>query len=132
VRLIFKNFPLERMHPWAKSAAVAAECAGEQGHFWELHDMLYQKQDEWVGASSPPKQILGYIKSLGLNEAAFKSCLIDSKTAALIQADIQEGQNRWVNATPTFFINGKRFVGSLQLSALAPLWIDKILKEKGK
>ncbi len=130
VRFIFKDFPLERIHPWAKTAAIAAECVGEQGKFWEFHDLLYDHQDEWVNAKSPPEAIEAYVKSLGLDNAAYKACLKDPKTAALIKADIKEGQSRWVDATPTFFINGKRFVGGLQLSALGPIWIDKILGKK--
>jgi protein-disulfide isomerase len=64
---------------------------------------------------------------LGLDNAAYKACLKDPMTAALINADIKEGKRRWVDGTPTFFINGKRFIGGLQLSALGPIWIDKIL-----
>src|SRR5437868_3731985 len=48
VRLVFKHFPLERMHPWARRGAVAAECAGRQGRFWEFHHELYDHQDEWT------------------------------------------------------------------------------------
>ncbi len=129
VRFIFKDFPLE-MHPWAKTAAFAAECVGEQGKFWEFHDLLYQNQDQWVNAKSPPQAIEAYVKSLGLDNAAYKACLKDPMTAALINADIKEGKRRWVDATPTFFINGKRFIGGLQLSALGPIWIDKILGVK--
>ncbi len=130
VRFIFKDFPLEHIHPWAKTAAIAAECVGEQGKFWEFHDLLYENQDKWVEAKSPPDAIEGYVKSLGLDNAAFKACLKDPKTVALIDADVKEGQERWVSATPTFFINGKRFIGGLQLSALGPIWIDKILAQK--
>jgi protein-disulfide isomerase len=139
-RLIFKHYPLHQ-HLSAWSAAVAAECAGRQGRFWDLHDLLYDKQADWaplnppgapakaLGPGSPP-DFIPYARSLGLDMTAFEACLKDPAVSALIQADQKDGDDHWVLSTPTFFINGKRFVGGRDLSRYGALWIDNILRKK--
>ena len=129
IRFIFKHFPLEHAHAWARPAARASECAGRQGKFWELHDVLYDKQQAWSNEKAP-ELINGYAKSLGLDMKVFQACLPEAEVDLGIAGDMQEGEVRWVSSTPTFFINGKRFVGARQLSTLGTIWIDK-LKRKG-
>ncbi len=126
-RLVFKDFPLERIHPFARMAATAAECAGKQGKFWPLHDELYDKQPGWVEAADPKAAVLGYAKGLGLDAAALQSCMDDPATKAEIDADVKEANDRFVYSTPTFFVNGRRFVGKGQLASLGVHWIDKQL-----
>ena len=128
VRLVFKHFPLERMHRWARSGAVAAECAGRQGKFWEFHHELYDHQDEWPSDKSE-ERLAAYAKKLKLDEAAWKACRIDPAANEAVNADMKDGLNAWVGSTPTFFINGKRFAGALQLSERGTLHIDKELKK---
>ncbi|MBI5239596.1 MAG: thioredoxin domain-containing protein [Elusimicrobia bacterium] len=141
VRLIFKHVPLNQ-HKLAVPAAVAAECAGRQGRFWEFHDLAYEKQLDWSPvpppgqAEAPPpdqeaarKAFVSYAKKLGLDPAAFSACLQDPAAAALVEKDRQEADQRWVLSTPTFFINGRRLVGARQLSEGGVPWIDKILKK---
>ena len=132
VHFIFKDFPLEHNHPWAKTAAIAAECAGKQGRFWPYHDLLYENQETWSSNPnvSPDPYLLAYAKETRLDMPAFQACRADPSVAAAIEADRAEGDERWVNATPTFFINGKRFVGAMQFSTLGTFWIDKILKNE--
>lgn len=128
VLIVYKHFPLERRHLNARQAARAAECAGRQSKFWELHDILYEKQNEWA-ESGDPRWVYKYAASLALEEKSFSACLADPAVNAAIDADIQEGNNQWVGSTPTFFINGKRFIGARQLSVLGSIWIEKQLKK---
>lgn len=128
VLFTFKHYPLEQVHQWARLAAKSADCAGRQGKFWEFHDILYEKQAEWSGEDGSVK-IAAYAKALKLDETAFTACVADPATDALVSREAQEGEDRWVGSTPTFFINGKRFVGARQLAMLGPSWIDKLLKK---
>jgi len=126
IRFLFKNFPLERVHPYARRGAQAAECAGKQGKFWPYHDMLYDRQDEWTN----PKVdsfLDQYAKEAGLDVAAFDACRADPATNQPIDADKKEGEDRWVTGTPTFFVNGKRFVGGRQLQERGSRLIAKVL-----
>ncbi|MDD5628573.1 MAG: thioredoxin domain-containing protein [Elusimicrobia bacterium] len=139
VRIIFKHYPLAQ-HLSAWPAAVAADCAGRQGRFWDLHDLLYDKQADWApappkkGQAKPqpgsPQDFIPFARRLGLDMPAFESCLKDPSVSELITADQKDGDARWVLSTPTFFINGKRFSGARQLSEGGVPWIDKILKKK--
>ena len=126
---VFKDFPLERMHPWARPAATIAECAGRQGKFWLVHDAFYAHQEQWAQSSTPEADLTKLAVSQGVDPAALQACLQDPGIKRSIDADIQEGKDRWVYSTPTFFVNGKRFIGGHQLAALAPIWIDKHVKQ---
>lgn len=128
LRLMFKNFPLERIHPHARAGAVSAECAGRQGKFWEYHDILYSRQQEWTDDSEPQK-LDAYAKEVKLDMAAFQACRAEPSVQKAIDDDINEARDRWVGSTPTFFINGKRFVGARQLQERGSRWIEKELKK---
>ena len=128
LRLLYKNFPLERVHEHARAGATAAECAGRQGKFWEYHDLLYDHQAAWATAKAA-KQLEDLARSLRLDLAAFAACQTDPTVQKAIDADIQEARDRWVTATPTFFINGKRFVGARQLQERGTRWIEKLTKK---
>lgn len=125
VHVIFKHFPL-RSHPQAKPAAIAAECAGRQGRFWDYYDKLYENQADWAKADGVG--FASYAKALGLDEAAFSACLRDPAAAAVVARDVKDGDDHWVVSTPTFFINGRRFSGTRQLTERGIPWIDKILR----
>ncbi len=128
VKLVFKHFPLERMHQYARPGAIAAECAGKQGKFWEYHHELYDHQDDWTGDKSE-ELFSAYAKKLKLDDAAWRACRKDPAVDAAVSADYADGLNAWVSSTPTFFINGKRFVGALQLSERGTPFVDKELKK---
>lgn len=128
VRFVFKHFPLERMHRWARPAAVAAECAGRQGKFWELHGRLYEDQAKWAQETDALKLWEGYAKDAKLDVAAWKACLQDPTADEAVSRDQQHGLDAWVSSTPTFFINGKRFAGAQQLGERGSLFIEKELK----
>jgi len=124
--LTFKHLPL-KMHRWAKPAAHAAECAGEQEQFWAFHDILFERQKVWSKEENPPDVFFSYASEMGLNTSQFKSCIQNPMISATIATDIQEAAAQSVKATPTFFINGKRFVGARQLKAGGYAEIRRIL-----
>jgi protein-disulfide isomerase len=108
IRFQFRNLPLSSIHQNAFAAARAAEAAGLQGKYWEMHDMLYENQNSWSESSSPISAFEGYAKVLGLNVAQFKADYPSSKVNDAINADLAEfGKTKQSQATPSFFINGK-------------------------
>lgn len=106
VRLVFRNFPLS-FHQNAEKAAEAAQCANEQGKFWEYHDILFANQ----GALAV-ENLKQYAVDLKLDTAKFNSCLDSGKYAAKIQTDISDGQAAGVRGTPAFYINGRSISGA--------------------
>lgn len=115
VLFVFKHFPLEHIHKWARLSAQAAECAGRQGKFWEFHDQLFERQEEWSKSGNAKEDFHRMAGALGLNRARFDACLGDPKTEQVIAMDIAEAQARQVGSTPTFFVGEFRLVGATQL-----------------
>lgn len=103
VRVVFKNFPLSA-HPHAMSAARAAVAAGNQGKFWEMHDLLFEHQTQLED-----EDIEGYAEQLGLDMERFRTDMAAPETQRRIEQDKEEGQQAGVEGTPTFFIDGRRF-----------------------
>lgn len=128
LRFEFRNFPLVQAHQHALAAHRAAEAASKQGKFWEMHDLLYQRQEDWNGPSStdptgiPIGQAIslfeGYAKELGLNADQFKTDVEAADTLGIINADLARGGNEKVNATPTFFLNGKKIEDSSSIDTI--------------
>ncbi len=104
IRFIYKDFPLQSIHPDAQSAAEAAQCAHEQGKFWEYHDVLFSNQDRFAEAF-----YRATAKEVGLNITAFNECLATGKYKQAISQDVELGRTLGVVGTPTFFINGELF-----------------------
>lgn len=104
----FKHFPLVQIHPNAFMASRAAEAAGKQDKFFEMHDLLFENQDTWSTASNPSKTFEGYAQQLNLDLEKFKTDSADSSTANIINADVKSAQASGANSTPTFLINGKK------------------------
>jgi len=113
VRLVFRNFPLTQMHPNAEHAAEAAEAAAAQGRFWEMHDMLYERQENLEDDA-----LLTYAADDGLDADRFESEFSQRKYTDRVREDFQSGIRSGVNGTPTFFINGHRLDGPLDLESL--------------
>jgi protein-disulfide isomerase len=113
MRLVFRNFPLTTVHPNAQHAAEAAEAAGVQGKFWEMHDCLYEHQ-----ARLADGDLLEYAGDIGLDTARFKRDLETHTFAGRVREDFQSGVRSGVNRTPTFFINGLRHDGPWDLETL--------------
>ncbi len=124
VRFIYREFPLTQIHANAQAAAEAAECAGDQNKFWEMHDLLFANQDKLDAAS-----ISKYAVQLKLNKANFDSCVSTGKYKAKITADIATGTNFGVSGTPAFFINGQLMSSEPTVDNLKAA-IDAILKTK--
>jgi protein-disulfide isomerase len=107
LRFVFRNFPLAEAHPHALVAAQAAEAAGAQGRFWEMHDLIFENQDALELAD-----LVGYAESLGLDTRRFEADLEAGTFAKKVRDDFRSGVRSGVNGTPTFFINGARYDGS--------------------
>ena len=120
VKLAFRDFPLRSIHPLAQKAAEAARCAGDQGKYWEYHDLLFAKAPELEGSS-----LKAYATALGLDMTRFNECLQQDKYAALVEKDLQDGMQLGVSSTPTFFVNGRPVIGAQPFSVF-----EKIIEEE--
>ncbi len=103
----FRNFPLVSIHQNAFAGARAAEAAGLQNKFWQMHDALYQYQNQWVSASDPTSLFNQFAQQLGLNVTQFKADYGSIKVNNLINADMAEGTKLNIQGTPTFYLDGK-------------------------
>ncbi len=119
VNFIYKHFPLS-FHKQALPTAIAAECAGEQGKFYEMIDLLFNKKEEWAPLSDLTEKLVSYAKSLDLDETKFRACLNSKDVKNKIQKDFNEGQSRGVSGTPAFFI-GNDEQGYIKISGAQPL-----------
>lgn len=122
VRFAFKDFPLP-MHPQAQKAHEAAHCAGAQGKYWEMHDMLFDNRSN-LGVEALKR----YGRNLGLNTEKFNQCLESGQFEKKVKDDMRVARSVGVNGTPTFFINGQRLVGAQPIEAFKDK-IDAILAE---
>jgi protein-disulfide isomerase len=113
LRFVFRNFPLAEMHPHAESAAETAEYAGAHGKFWEMHDGLFENQEQLGGAL-----YLKLAQQLGLPPQELRAAVEKREYLARVKNDFTGGVRSGVNGTPTFFINGERYDGSLSLEHL--------------
>lgn len=112
ISFVFRNFPLS-FHKNSFAAAEAGECALEQKGFWEMHDLLFERQDSWKGLNDPANLFVDYAKEIGLDGERFRNCLETGKYADEVKHDFEEGTKKGVTGTPTFFINGKKVVGAI-------------------
>ena len=113
LRFVFRNFPLTQIHLHAEHAAEAAEAAGAQDKFWEMHDTLFEHQ-----RALDDKHMKEYAAKLGLDESRFSREMTEQSFAARLREDFLSGVRSGVNGTPTFFINGVRYDGSYDLVSL--------------
>ena len=113
VQYIIKDLPLDSIHPNARSAAIAARCAGEQEAYMAMHDELFGSQERWAGLDAGTNEIFTSLAGgLGLDEAVFQTCLTENKFEDAIQADIDEALSLGANSTPYFFIDGYPIAGA--------------------
>jgi protein-disulfide isomerase len=127
VEFVFRNFPLQQ-HVNAITSARAAEAAALQGKFWEMHDVLYENQSKWENEKNPYPLFEEYARSLSLDLAKFKKDYESTSTGERISEDQKDGLAVGVNATPTFFVNGKKLEGVPSLNDFTKA-IDKALAE---
>ena len=110
---VFRHFPLTQIHSHAEHAAETAEAAGAQGKFWEMHDVLFQRQE-----ALEDEQLIGYAQTLGLDAARVTTELAGHVHRGRVRADFMGGVKSGVNGTPTFFINGVRYDASWDVETL--------------
>ncbi len=122
----FHHYPLEG-HKVSPLAHVAAECAAVQNKFWPYHDKLYQQQKIWTKAANPSEIFLRYAQENGLELDAFAKCLTDDKIRRQILLEKSEGEALVIRSTPTFFINGERVVGPMELKQKGVAKVREIL-----
>ena len=113
LRFVFRNFPITTSHPHAEAAAEAAEAAGAQGRFWEMHDMLFENQGNLTGP-----ELRSYAETLGLDLERFDDELDRHVHADRVREDFMSGVRSGVNGTPTFFIDGMRHDESFDYDTL--------------
>ena len=118
---VFRNFPLNEIHPNAEAAAESAEFAGANGKFWEMHDGIFENQ----GSLSLP-MLVELAKELGLPETDLGAALTSREFASRVKSDFIGGARSGVNGTPTFFINGERFDGPPDFEDIVAA-IDEVL-----
>jgi protein-disulfide isomerase len=110
VRIVYRHFPLDSMHPNARLAAQATEAALAQGKFWELHDKLFEAQDEWQNIGNKDEllaKFAEFAEELKIDKQQFLEKIESQEIADLVQRDTEMGNSIPVQATPTFFVNGK-------------------------
>lgn len=108
IKFVYKHFPIRSIHPFAQKAAEASECAGAQNKFWEMHDRMFEN-NEALDVSS----LKQYAADIGLNTNQFNECLDSGAKARIVNDDLGEGAALGVDATPTFWVNGKWYRGLL-------------------
>jgi protein-disulfide isomerase len=133
VRIIFKNFPLESIHPWARVAAIAGVCIARQGtdKFWSFHDWIYQHQSD-VNPGNVHDKVLEFAKAQSIDPQQLSSCMDSSSAAAEVNKTIAEGRNLGLVQTPTLFVNGRMVAGALpasQINLLIQIEVDHRQKQ---
>ncbi|MDH5462854.1 MAG: DsbA family protein [Nitrosopumilus sp.] len=121
VKLVFRDFPIQSIHPNALPASVAANCANEQGGFKEMHDMLFENQDKWNNQDTTNALALfsQYAAEMKLDQDVFDACLTSGKYIEEIRNDLNDGRDYGVSGTPGFFI-GNDQVGYVELKGAQP------------
>jgi len=113
IRFVFRNFPIPQLHPHAEQAAEAAEAAAAQGKFWEMYERLLDPS-----SGLDLDSLLGYARDLGLDVDRFGKDVTGAAYAAKIEQDVNEGFRNGVNATPKFYVDGRRIDGKFPLEGL--------------
>ena len=129
VKLVFRDFPLMQIHPEALMAAMAVNCAGEQGKYWQFHDKVFREQynrgDDVIRMKAA--DLKKWAKDIGVDQAKFDQCLDSEKFKNEVMKDKAEGDAAGVQGTPTFLINGRIMGGAQQYPEYKKL-IDELLK----
>lgn len=127
VRFVWKDFPLTSIHPEASKASEAAHCAGDQGKYWEFHDVLFANQ-----RALQVDRLKGYAKDLGLEAEAFASCLDSGKYASRVGTGLQEATALGLASTPSIFINGRLVMGAQPFEVFQSVVDDELQRAGGR
>jgi protein-disulfide isomerase len=125
VRVVWKDFPLTQIHPQAFKASEAAHCAADQGKFWEFHDRLFANQQ-----ALQPADLKKHAADLGLDGAAFATCLDSSKYGERVRDGVAQGSRLGVNSTPTIYINGRVLSGAQPYEAFVAIIDEELSRAK--
>jgi protein-disulfide isomerase len=121
VRIVYKDMPLDSLHPQGRAAAEASRCAAEQGRFWEFHDQVYGNP-----VDGSPATLQRFAQQAGLDVARFEACRSARKYQQAVQNDVQEGTLLGITGTPGFFINGRFLSGSQPLDTFARIFDEEL------
>jgi protein-disulfide isomerase len=127
VRLVFRNLPLTNVHPNALTAAVAGVCADHQGKFWQMHDAMFDNQDELA-----EPDLKATAKKLGLDEQNFAACLADPKSKAAVDFDARAADALSLDGTPSFFINGRPLFGNLPAEQIESVVAEELQRSSNR
>jgi protein-disulfide isomerase len=130
LRFVFHHFPLQQVHKHAALAAHAAEAAGQQGRFWEMHDMIYQNQLSWAPAEDARPVFLKYAHDLNLDINRFTRDIDSPEVAARVTADYERGVALGVGGTPSIFINGRQVNPNVLTPEGLRMALDYVLGKK--
>ncbi|MBI5306589.1 thioredoxin domain-containing protein [Candidatus Wolfebacteria bacterium] len=108
IQFTYRHFPLKQIHQNAELAAFAAEAAGKQMKFWEMHDLIFENQSKWSDQINAKNTFLSYAQSLQLDIERFKNDLDSKEIKEKVKNDYQSGIQSGVNSTPTFFLNDRK------------------------
>ncbi|MBI4020020.1 MAG: DsbA family protein, partial [Candidatus Aenigmarchaeota archaeon] len=119
IKFVYRDFPLDSIHPGARPAAVAAGCAEEQGKFWEYHDKIFEEENRQGQGTVQftNDDLKRWAGEIGLNAEQFNSCLDSNKYNDEVSKDFQDGAAAGVSGTPTVFVNGRAIVGAQPFAA---------------
>ena len=106
IQVVYRHFPLQQ-HQFSKVAAIAAEAAGRQGKFWEMHDILFENQDTWSKSDNIAQSMVGYATQIGLAIGQFQTDVQSKELAEKIEKSIADGTAQKIQGTPTFYLNGE-------------------------
>lgn len=131
VTFIYRHFPLIQIHINADFAAQASEAAGKQGKFWDMHDMLFDKQNEWANVRNGEEVFTSYAKEIGLDLEKFKTDFKSEEVRRKINEHYKSGMKSGVTGTPTFFLNGEKIQSPNSKEAFEKLLVDAINLKNG-
>jgi protein-disulfide isomerase len=129
VRWVFVHFPLTSIHANAAAAAELATCAARQGKFWRLHDLLYERQEEWADLSEPTPYFLALSDSVRLDRSRLAACVRSNGAREEVQADRDRSLRSGARSTPTFYVEGGLIQGAASIAVFRQV-LDSIYRSK--
>ena len=126
IAFVYRHFPLVQIHPNAQLAAQAAEAAAKQGKFWQMHDLLFEKQNEWANVASPKSLFESYAILTGISVEQFKTDITSQEVINFVRAERTNAIKLRLQGTPTFFVNGKQIQNPASVDAFRVIIKDAI------
>ncbi|MEK7635291.1 MAG: thioredoxin domain-containing protein [Patescibacteria group bacterium] len=126
VAFVYRYFPLTEIHANADIAARAAQAAGKQGKFWEMHNLLFEKQEEWANAKDPESLFESYVTLLGISIPQFKTDIASKEVADFVKSQRADAIKLKLQGTPSFFVNGKQIQNPASVDAFRVIINDAL------